>query len=114
ASVLIAVGELGTAVEFIAYPDTPSCTLFSDEGIARIIAAAPGLVVIDEAYNPFARKTFMERLAEFPNLVVMRTLSKLGLAGIRLGYAVGRPEWIREFNQVLPAYHVHVLTSLVA
>jgi histidinol-phosphate aminotransferase len=108
------MAEHQPAVVFIDYPNNPSGTLFSDEGIARIIAAAPGLVVIDEAYNPFARKTFMKRLAEFPNLVVMRTLSKLGLAGIRLGYAVGRPEWIREFDKVRPPYNVNVLTLLVA
>src|SRR5213596_163230 len=111
---LRALAEHQPAVVFIDYTNNPSGKLFSDEAIAQIVAAAPGLVVIDEAYNPFARKTFMTRLAEFPNLVVMRTLSKLGLAGIRLGYAVGRPEWIREFNKVRPPYNVNVLTLLVA
>ena len=101
-------------VAFIAYPNNPTGNLFSEDAIAEIIAAAPGLVVIDEAYHAFAGKTFMTRLAEFPNLVVMRTLSKLGLAGIRLGYAVGRPEWIREFDKVRPPYNVNVLTQLVA
>ena len=56
----------------------------------------------------------MPRLAEFPNLVVMRTLSKLGLAGVRLGYAVAAPEWIREFDKVRPPYNVSVLTQFVA
>jgi histidinol-phosphate aminotransferase len=102
------------AVVFIAYPNNPSGNLFSEESLERILAAAPGLVVIDEAYHAFARKTFMTRLAEFPNLLVMRTLSKLGLAGIRLGYAVGRPEWIREFDKVRPPYNVNVLTHAVA
>ncbi len=111
---LRALGEHQPAVVFIDYPNNPSGKLFSEEAIAQIVAAAPGLVVIDEAYNPFARKTFMTRLAEFPNLVVMRTLSKLGLAGIRLGYAVGRPEWIREFDKVRPPYNVNTLTHLVA
>ena len=113
-SFLRALAEHRPAVVFIAYPNNPTGNLFSEEVIGRIVAAAPGLVVIDEAYNPFARKTFMTRLAEFPNLVVMRTLSKLGLAGIRLGYAVGRPEWIGEFNKVRPPYNVNVLTLLVA
>jgi histidinol-phosphate aminotransferase len=72
------------------------------------------LVVLDEAYHVFARKSFMPRLAEFPNLVVMRTVSKLGLAGIRLGYLVGRPEWIGEFNKVRQAYNVNVLTQAAA
>jgi histidinol-phosphate aminotransferase len=102
------------AVVFIAYPNNPSGNLFDEASVARIVAAAPGLVVIDEAYHAFARKTFMTRLAEFPNLVVMRTLSKLGLAGIRLGYAVGRPEWIREFDKVRSPYNVNSLTHAVA
>jgi histidinol-phosphate aminotransferase len=111
---LEALGQHRPAVVFIAYPNNPSGNLFSDDSVARIVAAAPGLVVIDEAYHVFARKTFMGRLAEFPNLVIMRTLSKLGLAGIRLGYAVGRPEWIREFNKVRSPYNVNVLTHVVA
>jgi histidinol-phosphate aminotransferase len=111
---LRALAEHRPAVVFIDYPNNPSGSLFSDEAIAQIIAAAPGLVVIDEAYHPFAGRTFMTRLQEFPNLVVMRTLSKLGLAGIRLGYAVGQPEWIREFDKVRPPYNVNMLTHLVA
>jgi histidinol-phosphate aminotransferase len=102
------------AVVFIAYPNNPSGNLFDEESVVRVVAAAPGLVVIDEAYHAFARKTFMTRLAEFPNLIVMRTLSKLGLAGIRLGYAVGRPEWIREFDKVRSPYNVNSLTHAVA
>jgi histidinol-phosphate aminotransferase len=102
------------AVVFIAYPNNPSGNLFDEEAVTRIVAAAPGLVVIDEAYHAFARKTFMGRLAEFPNLIIMRTLSKLGLAGIRLGYAVGRPEWIREFDKVRSPYNVNSLTHVVA
>ena len=102
------------AVVFIAYPNNPSGNLFDEKALERIITAAPGLVVIDEAYHAFARNTFMPRLAEFPNLVVMRTLSKLGLAGIRLGYAVGRSEWIREFDKVRSPYNVNSLTHVVA
>jgi histidinol-phosphate aminotransferase len=113
-AVLQAMKRHRPAVVFIAYPNNPSGNLFDGDSVARIIAAAPGLVVIDEAYHPFARKTFMTRLAEFPNLVVMRTLSKLGLAGIRLGYAVGRPGWIREFDKVRSPYNVNSLTHVVA
>jgi len=111
---LEAMGRHRPAVVFIAYPNNPSGNLFPDEAIVRIIASAPGLVVVDEAYHAFARRTFMTRLAEFPNLVVMRTLSKLGLAGIRLGYAVGRSEWIREFDKLRSPYNVNVLTHVVA
>jgi histidinol-phosphate aminotransferase len=79
-----------------------------------VIRAAPGLVVVDEAYHVFARKTFMPRLVEFSNLAVLRTVSKLGLAGIRLGYLAARPEWIREFNKVRQVYNVNVLTQAAA
>ena len=109
-----AMREHRPAVVFIATPNNPSGNLFPEDVLARIVAAAPGLVVIDEAYHAFAGKSFMPRLGEFPNLVVMRTLSKLGLAGIRLGYAAGRPGWIAEFDKLRPPYNVNVLTQVVA
>ena len=102
------------ALIFIAYPNNPTGILYAEEDIAAVLRAARGLVVLDEAYHVFAQKSFMPRLAEFPNLVVMRTVSKLGLAGIRLGYLVGRPEWIGEFNKVRQAYNVNVLTQAAA
>jgi histidinol-phosphate aminotransferase len=102
------------ALVFIAYPNNPTGVLYPEEQVVEVIRACPGLVVVDEAYHVFARKTFMPRLREFPNLVVVRTVSKLGLAGIRLGYMAGRPEWIREFNKVRQAYNVNVLTQAAA
>jgi histidinol-phosphate aminotransferase len=102
------------ALVFIAYPNNPTGVLYPEDKVVEIIRACPGLVVVDEAYHVFARKTFMPRLVEFANLVVVRTVSKLGLAGIRLGYMAGRPEWIREFNKVRQAYNVNVLTQTAA
>jgi histidinol-phosphate aminotransferase len=102
------------ALVFIAYPNNPTGVLYPEEAIAAVIKACPGLAVVDEAYHVFARKSFMPRLAEFPNLAVVRTVSKLGLAGIRLGYMAARPEWIREFNKVRQAYNVGVLTQAAA
>ena len=102
------------ALVFLAYPNNPTGVLYPEEDVARVIRSSPGLVVIDEAYHVFARKSFMPRLAEFPNLAVVRTVSKLGLAGIRLGYMAARPEWIREFNKVRQAYNVNVLTQAAA
>jgi histidinol-phosphate aminotransferase len=72
------------------------------------------VVVIDEAYHAFAGKTFMDRLGEFPNLVVMRTVSKLGLAGIRLGYLAASTAWAEQFNKVRSPYNVNVLTQATA
>ena len=102
------------ALVFLAYPNNPTGVLYPEEEVVEVIRACPGLVVVDEAYHVFARKSFMPRLSEFPNLVVVRTVSKLGLAGIRLGYMAGRPEWIREFNKVRQAYNVNVLTQAAA
>ncbi|WP_019866350.1 histidinol-phosphate transaminase [Methylovulum miyakonense] len=102
------------SVIFIAYPNNPTGNLFSGEAIDGIIKTANGLVVIDEAYAPFANASFMGRLAEYDNLLVMRTVSKLGLAGLRLGYLVGKPEWIGELNKIRLPYNINSLTQLTA
>jgi histidinol-phosphate aminotransferase len=102
------------ALVFLAYPNNPTGVLYAEEDVARIVKASSGLVVIDEAYHVFAGKSFLPRLAEFDNLVVIRTVSKLGLAGIRLGYLVGRPEWVAQLDKVRPPYNVSVLTQAAA
>jgi histidinol-phosphate aminotransferase len=111
---LAAIAEHQPALTFIAYPNNPSGNLFPEADVLRILHAAPGLVVLDEAYHAFAQKSFMQRLAQHPNLIVMRTLSKSGMAGLRLGYAAGSPAWMHEFDKVRPPYNVNVLTQLVA
>ncbi|HET7668881.1 MAG TPA: histidinol-phosphate transaminase, partial [Burkholderiales bacterium] len=102
------------AVVFLAYPNNPTGVLYPESSVRKIIEAAPGLVVVDEAYHVFAGKTFMAELPKHENLVVLRTVSKLGLAGIRLGYLAGRPEWLRELNKVRQVYNVNVLTEAAA
>ncbi|MFH1043868.1 MAG: histidinol-phosphate transaminase [Pseudomonadota bacterium] len=112
--VLAAIDEHQPALTFIAYPNNPTGNLFAEADVLRILEAASGLVVLDEAYHAFAQKSFLPSLARHPNLVVMRTLSKIGMAGLRLGYAAGNPAWMREFDKVRPPYNVNVLTQLVA
>ncbi len=102
------------ALVFIAWPNNPTGNLFERSTVEAVLDAAPGLVVIDEAYLPFAQDTWLAHLAQRPNLLILRTLSKLGLAGIRLGYLCGDPAWIGEFNKVRPPYNVNVLTLAVA
>lgn len=102
------------ALVWLAFPNNPTGNAFPAADIERIVRAAPGLVVIDEAYQPFAGATFMPRLAEFPNMVVMRTVSKIGMAGLRLGYVCGRPEWLDEFNKTRSPFNINVLTEAVA
>ena len=112
--VIAAIAEHQPVLMFIAYPNNPSGNLFDSGALARIIEAAPGIVVIDEAYHPFAGASFVSRLADFPNLMVMRTLSKLGLAGLRLGLLAGRREWLQQIDKVRLPYNVGVLTQRVA
>jgi len=114
ARLLAAIDEHQPALVFIAYPNNPTGNLYPEADVLRILQAAPGLVVLDEAYHAFAKKSFMDRLGGHPNLIVMRTLSKVGMAGLRLGYAAGSPAWIGEFDKVRPPYNVNLLTQLVA
>jgi histidinol-phosphate aminotransferase len=102
------------AIVFLAYPNNPTGTLYPEQDVLEVIKACPGLVVVDEAYHVFAGRTFMDRLREFPNLVVMRTVSKLGLAGIRLGYLAASPAWAEQFDKVRSPYNVNVLTQVAA
>lgn len=104
------------AITYLAYPNNPTGTLFDTAQMEQILRAVgdTGIVVVDEAYQPFAPATFMSRLDEFPNLVVMRTVSKLGLAGIRLGYMTGHPQLMQEFEKVRPPYNINVLSQAAA
>lgn len=109
-----AIAEHRPAVIFLSYPNNPTGNLFSRTDVSAVLRAAPGLVIVDEAYLPFAQDTWMPQLAAWPNLLVLRTLSKLGLAGIRLGYLAGAPAWIREIDKLRPPYNVNVLTLAAA
>jgi histidinol-phosphate aminotransferase len=111
-AMIAAIEEHQPAVVYLAYPNNPTGNLFDENDIERIIAAANrSLVVIDEAYQPFAGRSWMPRAGEFDNVVVMRTVSKLGLAGVRLGYLAGRAAWLGEFDKVRPPYNINVLTQ---
>ena len=112
--VLACVERDQPALIFIAYPNNPTGNLFDPDGLHRIIQAAPGMVVLDEAYHAFAGSSFMPHLATYPNLLVMRTLSKLGLAGLRLGVVAGPGAWLRQVDKVRLPYNVNVLTQVVA
>ncbi|MGV7242692.1 histidinol-phosphate transaminase [Caballeronia sp. M23-90] len=114
-TLIAAIETHNPALVYLAYPNNPTGTLYDDADMERVIAAASGsLVVIDEAYQPFAQQSWLPRAAEFDNVVVMRTFSKLGLAGIRLGYLAGKASWITEFDKVRPPYNINVLTQAAA
>ena len=102
------------ALVWLAYPNNPTGNLFDAAAVERVLRAAPGLVVVDEAYHAFAGASFLPRLDEFPNLLVLRTVSKIGMAGLRLGYAAAAQEWIAELDKVRPPYNLNALTQAVA
>jgi histidinol-phosphate aminotransferase len=113
-AMLAAVRAYDPAVVFLAYPNNPTGNLFDTGDIEAIVSEASGLVVVDEAYHVFAGASFMDRLGAFENLVVMRTVSKLGLAGLRLGFLAGPGAWLTEFNKVRLPYNINVLTQVTA
>jgi histidinol-phosphate aminotransferase len=113
-AMLQAIEQHRPAVIFLAYPNNPTGNLFDDAAIASIIQATAGLVVIDEAYHAFAGKTWMDKLNQYDNVLVMRTLSKMGLAGLRLGLLAGHPAWLAEFDKVRLPYNINVLTQASA
>jgi histidinol-phosphate aminotransferase len=116
AAMLAAIEQHKPAVVFLAYPNNPTGNLFDEADMVAVIEALgeSGIAVVDEAYHPFARTSFMERLPRYPNLMVMRTLSKLGLAGIRLGYLAAAPALLQQFDKVRPPYNINVLTQVAA
>ncbi len=109
-----AIKQRQPAVIFIAYPNNPSANCYNEKDIEEIISLAPGMVVLDEAYHPFAQTSFMSRLSERDNLLVMRTVSKMGLAGLRLGLLCGHPEVINEIDKIRLPYNINVLTQIAA
>jgi len=115
-AMLAAIAEHKPVVTWLGYPNNPTGTLYEMADVLRIVeAAAPyGLVVVDEAYQPFAASTLMPALPQHNNLIVMRTVSKLGLAGVRLGYLAAAPALLRELDKVRPPYNVNLLTEAAA
>lgn len=102
------------AVAFIAYPNNPTGNLFDRTDVEAVIAAARHsgtLVIVDEAYRAFASDTFLPDLTRYDHVLVLRTVSKSGLAGVRLGYLCGPPAWLQQFDKVRPPYNVNTLTQ---
>ncbi len=111
---LAAIEHHRPLLTFIAYPNNPTGNLFDPAAIERIIAASPGLVIVDEAYAPFTDASFLPRLGDWPNLLVMRTVSKMGLAGLRLGYLAGPAGWIAQIDKVRLPYNINCLSQASA
>lgn len=110
-AILEAVDREQPALIFIAYPNNPTGNLFNKDLILDVIRKSQGLVVIDEAYYSFARESFVPYIDQFENLLVMRTFSKSGLAGLRLGYLIGPEAWLQELEKIRLPYNINSLTQ---
>ena len=112
AAMLAAIARYSPAITYLAYPNNPTANLWDDAVIENIIHAVGkqgGLVVMDEAYQPFASKSYLDRIERHSHVLLMRTLSKFGLAGVRLGYMMGPRALIAEIDKVRPPYNISVL-----
>jgi len=112
-AMLAAIAAEKPAVVFLAEPNNPTGNKYDRKVVEAIIAATPGLVVMDEAYLPFTDGDSLD-LLRHDNVVVMRTVSKLGLAGLRLGLLIGAPAWLHEFDKLRLPYNISVLTQASA
>ena len=99
---------------FLSYPNNPTGNCYSDDRIGSILTASRGIVVVDEAYFNFSGRTFLPRLKEFKNLIILRTLSKVGLAALRIGILVGHSEVVRELNKVRLPYNLNTISQAAA
>jgi len=113
-AMLAAVREHQPALLYLAYPNNPTANLWRDDVIDALIEAAPGLVVIDEAYQPFASRDSLARLRRHEHVLLMRTMSKFGLAGVRIGYLMGRKPLIAEIDKLRPPFNISVLNCEAA
>ena len=121
AAMLAAIAEHRPAITYIAYPNNPTATLWDEAVVQRIVdavGACGGIVAMDEAYQPFASRTWLDRIRAEParnsHVLLMRTLSKFGLAGVRLGYLIGPAPLVGEIDKVRPPYNVSVLNCEAA
>jgi histidinol-phosphate aminotransferase len=114
AAMLAAIEQHRPALIYLAYPNNPTGTLWDGAVIERIAQAAPGLVVMDEAYQPFASADSLALMARQPNVLVMRTMSKFGLAGVRIGYLLGAPALVEQVEKLRPPYNISVLNAEAA
>jgi histidinol-phosphate aminotransferase len=114
AAMLAAIEAARPALTYIAYPNNPTGNLFDERIVRRVvdaIGAQDGLVVFDEAYQPFSSRSWMPELASHGHVLVLRTLSKFGLAGVRLGYLAGAAALIEQIDKVSPPYNISGLNA---
>ena len=111
-AMLTAISQYDPSLIFIAYPNNPTGNLWARNDVLTIIDKCNGLVVLDEAYGPFAADSFVDELQQYENMVLLRTASKLGLAGVRFGWMSAEKQLIAELNKIRLPYNINQLTQL--
>ena len=102
------------AIIWLAWPNNPTGTLYAREDILTLARATSGLLVVDEAYQPYSQLSLLDQTPLPDNVIVLRTLSKLGLAGLRLGAAVGHPPWMQQLEKIRLPYNIGSLPQAIA
>ena len=109
---LSVIEETQPGIIFVPQPNNPTGNLFQTERLQRVVDQTQALVVIDEAYTAFTDANYLAWAEEAPNVVIMRTLSKVGMAGSRFGMLIGHPDWIGEFDKIRLPYNINALTQI--
>jgi histidinol-phosphate aminotransferase len=101
-------------IVFISYPNNPTGNCFNEQEIQRVIEQFKGIVVLDEAYQDFSGRSFLKQMEKHNNLVLLRSLSKIGLAGLRVGYGIFPIELAEQVNKVRLPYNSNSVSQWVA
>lgn len=109
------IRKVDPKIIFLSSPNNPTGNCFSLNRIMEILDMSKGIVVVDEAYQPFSRqKSLVSKIKDIKNLAVLRTLSKIGFAGIRTGFLIAHPDLIKEINKSRLPYNLNSLSQLIA
>ncbi|HEX7534803.1 MAG TPA: histidinol-phosphate transaminase [Syntrophales bacterium] len=108
------IAKNAPVLTFLSYPNSPTSNCFSEKSVAAIVEASTGIVVADEAYGSFAGRTLLPLLKKYENLVILKTLSKVGLAAMRIGFLIGSPTLVHELDKVRLPYNINTLSQVAA
>lgn len=114
AAMLEAINEHEPELIFLAQPNNPTGNLWDEDIVTNVIEASTGLVILDEAYTAFTDADHLFLLEKYDHVLVMRTLSKVGLAGLRLGLLIGDKQWLGELEKIRMPYNINSLTQASA
>ena len=106
--------EQSARVVFLSYPNNPTGNCYSATEIKKVIAGFQGIVVLDEAYFDFAQQSFCQEIKKNNNLILLRSLSKIGLAALRVGYGMADPYIIEQINKIRLPYNCNTFSQEIS